>query len=142
MRGLTLRHTMKFPITRESLQAFDPAKERNNKDEIAVQNHINLLVQGIADTIENRMLWTMPKPGGEVMTKQSLADQEKAHKQIMNDRRFIWDGVRNIRISGRSILDVSESVLVQLLVKKLKETFIDCDIIIDPLKTYLIIDWS
>ena len=142
MRGLTLRHTMKFPITRESLQAFDPAKERNNKDEIAVQNHINLLVQGIADTIENRMLWTMPKPGGEVMTKQSLADQEKAHKQIMNDRRFIWDGVRNIRISGRSILDVSESVLVQLLVEKLKETFIDCDIIVDPLRTYIIIDWS
>jgi hypothetical protein len=133
---------MKLPITRQSLQAFDPAKERNNKDEIAVQNHINLLVQGIADTIENRMLWTMPKPGGVIMTKQSLSDQEKAHKQIMNDRRFIWDGVRNIRISGRSILDVSESVLVQLLVEKLKETFIGCDIIVDPLKTYIIIDWS
>jgi hypothetical protein len=133
---------MKLPITRESLRAFDPAKEKNNKDEIAVQNHINLLVQGIADTIENRMLWTMPKPGGEVMIRPSLADQEKAHKQIMNDRRFIWDGVRNIRISGRSILDVSESVLIQLLVEKLKETFIGCDIIVDPLKTYIIIDWS
>jgi hypothetical protein len=24
----------------------------------------------------------------------------------------------------------------------LKENFIDCDIIVDPLKTYLIIDWS
>ena len=133
---------MKLPITRESLRAFDPVKERNDKDEIAIQNHINQLVQGIADTIENRMSWTMPKPGGQVMVRQSLSDQEKAHKQIINDRRFVWDGVRNIRNTGRSILEANSSVLVQLLVEKLKENFIGCDIIVDPLKTYLIIDWS
>ena len=133
---------MKLPITRESLRAFDPVKERNDKDEIAIQNHINQLVQGIADTIENRMSWTMPKPGGQVMVRPSLSDQEKAHKQIINDRRFVWDGVRNIRNTGRSILEANSSVLVQLLVEKLKENFIGCDIIVDPLKTYLIIDWS
>ena len=140
---------MKLPITRESLRAFDPVKERNDKDEIAIQNHINQLVQGIADTIENRMLWTMPKPGGDAITRPSLSEQEKAHKQIINDRRFVWDGIRNIRISGRSvleanrsILEANSSVLVQLLVEKLKENFIGCNIIVDPLKTYLIIDWS
>jgi len=133
---------MKLPVTRESLRTFDPAKEKKDKDEIAIQNHINQLVQGIADTIENRMSWTMPKPGGQAITRPSLSEQEKAHKQIINDRRFVWDGVRNIRISGRSILDVNESMLIPLLVQKLKENFIGCDITIDPLRTYIIIDWS
>ena len=133
---------MKLPVTRESLRTFDPAKEKIYKDEIAIQNHINQLVQGIADTIENRMSWTMPKPGGQAITRPSLSEQEKAHKQIINDRRFVWDGVRNIRISGRSILDVNESMLIPLLVQKLKENFIGCDITIDPLRTYIIIDWS
>jgi adenosyl cobinamide kinase/adenosyl cobinamide phosphate guanylyltransferase len=30
----------------------------------------------------------------------------------------------------------------EYLIQKLKETFIGCDIIVDPLKTYVIIDWS
>ena len=38
---------MKFPITRESLQAFDYVKNKAEKDEIAMQNHITLLVQDI-----------------------------------------------------------------------------------------------
>jgi hypothetical protein len=133
---------MKLPITRESLRTFDPVKENKNKDDIAIQNHINLLVQGIAHTIENTMSWTMPKPGGQAITRPSLYEQEKAHKQIMNDKRFVWEGVRNIRNTGRSILDVNEIILIQLLIQKLKENFIGCDITLDPLRTYIIIDWS
>jgi len=133
---------MKLPITRESLRAFDPVKEKKDKDDITVKNHINLVVQGIADNIENIMSWTMPKPGVEVMPKSSITGAQRAQQAMMNDKRFIWEGLRNIRNTGRSILDVNESILIQLLVEKLKETFIGCDIIIDPLKTYLIIDWS
>ena len=133
---------MKLPITRESLQAFDPMKEKKDKDDITVKNHINLLVQVIADNIENTMSWTMPKPGGQAITKSSITGAQRAQQAMMNDKRFIWEGLRNIRNTGRSILDVNESILIQLLVEKLKETFIECDIIIDPLKTYLIIDWS
>lgn len=133
---------MKLPITRESLRAFDPVKEKKDKDDITVKNHINLVVQGIADNIENIMSWTMPKPGGEIMPKSSITGAQRAQQAMMNDKRFIWEGLRNIRNTGRSILDVNESILIQLLVEKLKETFIGCDIIIDPLKTYLIIDWS
>ena len=40
-------HPMKFPITRESLQAFDYVQNKAEKDEIAMQNHITLLVQDI-----------------------------------------------------------------------------------------------
>ena len=35
-------------------------------------------------------------------------------------------------------LNVEKSILIEGLIEKLKETFIGCDIIIDPLKTYLI----
>lgn len=133
---------MKLPITRESLRAFDPVKEKKDKDDITVKNHINLVVQGIADNIENIMSWTMPKPGGNAINNSSITGAQRAQQAMMNDKRFIWEGLRNIRNTGRSILDVNESILIQLLVEKLKETFIGCDIIIDPLKTYLIIDWS
>jgi len=133
---------MKLPVTRESLRTFDPAKEKKDKDDIAIQNHINLLVQGIADTIENRMSWTMPKAGGVVIPKSLITNAKRAHEAMMNDKRFIWDGVRNIKSSGSSVIDVNESILIPLLVQKLKENFIGCDITVDPLRTYIIIDWS
>ena len=31
---------------------------------------------------------------------------------------------------------------IPMLIEKLKQLFIGCDIVIDPLKTYLVIDWS
>ena len=62
----------------------------------------------------------------------------------MNDNRFIWNGLTNITqpTFNSPTFDADESVLIPILVEKLKETFIDCDIVIDPLKTYIIIDWS
>ena len=133
---------MKFPITRESLRTFDPAKVKKDKDDIAIQNHINLLVQGIAYSIENTMSWTMPKAGGVVIPKSLITNAKRAHEAMMNDKRFIWDGVRNIKSYGSSAIDVNESILIPLLVQKLKENFIGCDITVDPLRTYIIIDWS
>ena len=133
---------MKFPITRESLRTFDPAKEKKDKDDIAIQNHINLLVQGIGHSIENTMSWTMPKAGGVVIPKSLITNAKRAHEAMMNDKRFIWDGVRNIKSAGSSVIDVNESILIPLLVQKLKENFIGCDITVDPLRTYIIIDWS
>ena len=38
--------------------------------------------------------------------------------------------------------DMEKAPYLPRFVEKLKETFVGCDIIIDPLKTYLIIDWS
>jgi hypothetical protein len=134
---------MKFPITRESLQAIDQVKEKKEKDDIAIQTHINSLIHGICQEIENLMLWEMPKQGGICQAQHLIDSQKNAHEKIMSDKRFIWGSLRNIRQTFRgSYLDTSESILIQRLVEKLKETFIGCDIIIDPLKTYLIIDWS
>jgi hypothetical protein len=47
------------------------------------------------------------------------------------EKKYVWKGISS----------VDHKYLPQFI-EKLKETFIGCDIIIDPLKTYLIIDWS
>ena len=46
-----------------------------------------------------------------------------------------------IQFSNRPYVYIRDRLLSRFI-EKLKENFIGCDIIIDPLKTYLIIDWS
>ena len=57
-------------------------------------------------------------------------------KQMMpsssREKRFIWRNM-HMRINPK---DISR------FIDKVKEQFIGCDIIIDPLNTYMIIDWS
>ena len=137
---------MKFPITREYLQTFDPIEEKKVRDDIAIQNHINTLVQEICSNIKSRMEWTMPTGISlhASIGSGNLDNNRNEHQKIMSEKRYIWDGLRYIRPGSKYGLEVniSEAVLIPLLVEKLKETFIGCDIITDPLNTYLIIDWS
>lgn len=48
-------------------------------------------------------------------------------------KRFVW----NILSSFRNV-----NVELPFFIEKLKELFIGCDIIINPLNTYIIIDWN
>ena len=54
----------------------------------------------------------------------------------MHEKRFIWRNIDNERMTG-----VTPKLLPYVL-ERLKGIFIDCQIIVDPLNTYLIIDWS
>jgi hypothetical protein len=123
---------MKFPITRETLQALNPEQEKKEKDEIALQFHITSVVNGICQDIESTVLNTRPSQ-----------NRKNTQKALLTDKRYIWD-LQNIRWNPHSLINnnVNESILIPLLVQKLMDTFIGCKIIIDPLKTYLIIDWS
>ena len=138
---------MQFPITRETLQTFDPIEEKRVRDNIYIQNHINNVVQGICTDIKYRMEWTMPT-GISLHASigcGNLETNRKEHQKIMSEKRYMWDGLEYIRPGskyGIEVSDVSEAVLIPLLIEKLNDTFIGCDIIIDPLKKYLIIDWS
>lgn len=137
---------MKFPITRETLQTFDPIKEKKVRDDIAIKNHINNLVQEICSNIKSRMEWTMPT-GISLHASigcGNLDNNRNEHQKIMSEKRYVWNSkyIRPGSKYGLEVSDVSESVLIPLLVEKLKETFIGCDIIIDPLNACLIIDWS
>jgi hypothetical protein len=138
---------MKFPIRRETLQTFDPVQEKKTREDIYIQNHINSLVREICAEIQSRMEWTMPT-GAALHASIGCGNIEinrNQHNKIMSEKRFIWNELKYIRPGskyGINVSEVSETVLIPLLVAKLKETFIGCDIIIDPLKTYLIVDWS
>jgi len=44
---------MKFPITREKLQAFNPVEEKEKMEELDVQNHIHTIVQDICYSLEH-----------------------------------------------------------------------------------------
>ena len=106
---------------------------------MALEIHITSVVNDICYDIERIILY-------EVQANQStkyIDNNKKRHDELIRDKRYIWELTyirKNPIIPNRS--NVNESILIPRLVKKLKETFIGCDIIIDPLKTYVIIDWS
>ena len=90
---------------------------------------------------------TMPAPGGQCRTQSSINNAQLANQHMMIHKRFVWNGIKNIRTRlsehyRRGVTDADESILRSRLLDKLRETFIGCDIITDPLNTYLIIDWS
>ena len=117
---------MKFPITRETLQSFEYANELKELRQEEFQNRINLLVEKLCNEFKNTM---------------KLNSEQKKFVWQLNSNNHInniinSNGIGNLKFSYH--LDE----YLPKFIDKLKETFIGCDIIIDPLKTYLIIDWS
>lgn len=110
---------MKFPITREALQMFDPVKEKEERKEDEIKAVLTRILEKLCQEFERSM-----------------------HTNI-GENRFIWRqlySIRDISIAGFPI-QKTDTHLPRFL-NMLEETFIGCKIIMDPLKTYLIIDWS
>jgi hypothetical protein len=102
---------MKFPITRESLQAFDYAKEQEELRKEEVQKIL-------AETLERFC----------TEFKQAMLSNSK-------EKKFVWHSLNKVRFTF-------PKELLPQFIEKLQYTFVGCDVIIDPLKTYIIIDWS
>jgi hypothetical protein len=109
---------MKFPITRESLQAFDYAKEQEEVKEEEIQKRFTRILEELCKQF-----------------KQAMPSNSK-------EKRFVWQGIRNITVMNFEDRNSSKKDYIPIFIDKVKEVFIGCDIIIDPLKTYIIIDWS
>ena len=124
---------MKFPISRESLQAFDYAKEQEEVKEEEIQKQLTLILERLCKEFQ-----------------QAMPSNSK-------EKRFVWKGLRNITMFNTPLIEPMNTPLeaksplaynsskkdyIPIFIDKVKEVFIGCDIIIDPLKTYLIIDWS
>lgn len=111
---------MKFPITRKDLQAFDYVKEKEEEKEEENQKQFKQILDGLCKEFQKNML--------------------------LNSRgkKFVWKkgGIDSIRYLGCRSRDDEIDKYLPMFIEKLKELFIGCDIIIDPLKTYIIIDWS
>jgi len=114
----TLSLTMKFPITREILQAYDHAKEQEEVREDEIQKTLTLIVNGICAECKKNML------------------------EYSKEKRFVWRGIQHVRQLHFQRYKFTMDEYLPQFIEKLQESFIGCDIIIDPLKTYLIIDWS
>jgi hypothetical protein len=112
---------MKFPITRESLQAFDSVKEQAELEEEDIQKGLTKILD------------------------QLCGEFKKSMHVNSSGKKFMWE-LNNIRLFyTRGLYLYSDSTVDKLLpqiIEKLKELFIGCDINMDPSKTYLIIDWS
>ena len=109
---------MKFPITRESLQAFDYAKDQAELKEEEIQKLLTLNLDGLCKEF-----------------KQAMPSNTK-------EKKFVWRRLHNITMINHPDRSLSKKDYIPIFIDRVKEVFIGCDIIIDPLKTYLIIDWS
>jgi hypothetical protein len=109
---------MKFPITRESLQSFDQKAEDAEKKKERIRVLLECDVKEICNAIVKGM---------------SIYSREK---------RFIWTGVNNVRMRVENPSEINIDEYLSRIIERLKETFIGCDIICDPLKSYIVIDWS
>lgn len=127
---------MKFPITRESLQSWD-----NNKDSEDLR--IEAFIKEFIKEFNKQLMRTL-----DIIYTQF---QQQMH-QNPYQKKFVFQQLRNYtmpfqQIRGscfNGITDIDKYIneFIDKLTDKLKEDFIGCDIIIDPLKTYIIIDWS
>ena len=106
-------NVMKFPITREILQIYDYKKVQQEQEEEAFQKFISQQL--------------------EIVCKEF----ERSFQGNCREKQFVWRGIQNLnyhpKYRDRSLTE---------FIEKLEELFIGCDIIIDPLKTYIIINWS
>jgi len=109
---------MKFPITRETLQAYDYLKEQEELKEEENKKQLTLNLDQLCKEFKNGM------------------------SSNSNQKKFVWRHLHNILMMSHPSKNSSKKDYIPIFIDMLKEVFIGCDIIIDPLKTYLIIDWS
>ena len=116
---------MKFPISRESLQTFTPKKENEEMNKEMIEKQIILDLDKFSKDFKNYMMGYQSDMNGH---------------QVGKDKRFV------ARLAGGGNLINSNIITTEkyldILRERVKELFIGCDFIIDPLKTYMIIDWS
>jgi len=112
---------MKFPITREELQSFDNVQERERIKDEEIQKMLDLMLDGFC----KEFVKSMPSNS--------------------TGKQFVWRKLHQTRGFTICIQGVHSQIMgdyLPVFIEKLNATFIGCNIIIDPLKTYLIIDWS
>ena len=109
---------MEFPITRERLQNFSVEYK-----ELTITKLISLVVEDLTNRIIN------------------TAGMNNTHgPQICGLKIMIRELSQHIRHGRGIIYDIL--VYMPQVISKLQERFPDIQIMLDPMKTYLYIDWS
>ena len=134
---------MDFPVTRQYLKEFNREFHIAEKERLWRYDFYMTLIKKISTGIEQTLL-NSKIPTTQYVWRDIIAI---AHwKNIMNSIIPRIDPVEIYkRYYGTGTNQQTDETLTKYLpefISLLKENFIDCDIIVDPLKTYLIIDWS
>jgi hypothetical protein len=127
---------MKFPITREELQRFNYTLEMNQKRERDVDNKIEDILKRLCVDFEKSIQTSTPDKR-YVWTDRN----NKGHgvfTEIFDFLRYYNNGVGGSHDDNISLFEFKKKYLIE----KIRKIFIGCDIIVDPLQTYIIIDWS
>ena len=136
-------------MTRESLKSFNREFHIAEKERQQRYDFYMTLIKKICNDVEQTLLNSKTPVTQYVWKKIGIIGQWKTLinlPNIIGSIPIVVDPTSHYdRMCHRTdtILN-SESVAKYLpeFIDLLKENFIDCDIIVDPLKTYLIIDWS
>ena len=105
---------MKFPVTRESLQAYDYDREYMAKKEEWIQRRLAALLNDLCK------------------------DFEKDMRNNIHAKKFIWRDLQH-KLSLLQCQTLPD--FLPRFVEILKTNFVGCDIEIDALKTHIMIDW-
>lgn len=136
---------MKFPITREALQAFDYAKEQEELREEEVQKRLAQILEQLCkefkqsmntNSKEKKFVWRQLRQIMQIDQQYSRYD----YMPVKPVKDCVYG--KESPVHPYSQINPNINTYLPQFIDKLKELFVGCDIIIDPLKTYLIIDWS
>ena len=109
---------MEFPITRDRLQNY----RTNEAQAVETKQRVSKEIKQICRDVEIKVLNT---------------NERKYVYRISHDIKSGFLGPTNHPISC-----INPKGIVKEIIEALENTFIDCKIIIDPLETYILIDWS
>jgi len=133
---------MKFPISLESLQAFDYSKEQEEElreEELILEEE--LMEEELS---EEELREEEIKKNITLIIKSICEEFKQGMPQNSKKKCFVWRNINTIRQLKMDCIGYNSKMDTYLpqFIDKLKEVFIGCDITIDPFKTYLVIDWS
>jgi len=134
---------MEFPMTRESLKSFNREFHIAEKERQQRYDFYMTLIKKICNDVEQTLLNSKTPVTQYVWKDIGVIGDWKNFINNLNMANMIIAPIAPKGLPAGTIRN-SESVTKYLpeFISLLKENFIDCDIIVDPLKTYLIIDWS
>ena len=127
---------MKFPITREELQQKNAplvqlvqynsaAKMLEDAYQAQFNASINQMIQELCEHFENNKI-------------QAYKEQQFVYRPVLRKLEAIV--VRND--TGIVMPNEQKYIVMKALVEKVRPLFVDCNVIVSPLNTSIIVDWS
>ena len=140
---------MDFPVTRQYLKEFNREFYIAEKERLWRYDFYMTLIKKISTGVEQTLLnskipitqyvW---REIGVIGHWKNIMNQPHILNNIMNQPQINLVQRCSQYTGANQQTDETLTKYLPEFISLLKENFIDCDIIVDPLKTYLIIDWS